>query len=189
MLLRLKTDGAARELAWEDFFKTYVPIIRSFARKLGVTGEDADDVVQEVLKGFYQVSPRFIYDPTRGRFRGYLKICTTRVMADLLARRVRVAGTPIDKIDPAAEPIEEAWADAWETEQLNRALATVREHYSSRPDMTTTFQAFEMNVLFQHAAKDVAQELNISVESVHAAKSRITKAVRVQMQRQLEITG
>lgn len=189
LLLRLKADGEARELAWSDFVEFYAPIIRNFARRFTSSVSEIDEVLQEVITGFYQASPRFTYDPSRGRFRGYLKTCTTRVIRDRLAKKARIGGTSIEDVDPAAPVIEEAWADAWETEQLHRAVKVVREKYSTRPDMATTFAAFEMNVLFERPAKDVARELNISIESVHAAKSRITKAIRTQMQRQQDSIG
>ena len=61
IFLRLnRTDTAVRELAWEEFHRRYAPAVASFARHLGVRPADADDVVQNVLLGFYAKSPRFV---------------------------------------------------------------------------------------------------------------------------------
>ncbi|MGH7178184.1 MAG: sigma factor, partial [Tepidisphaeraceae bacterium] len=82
IFLRLKqSDTAPREIAWAEFHKRYAPIITAFAQRLGARSQDVDDVVQDVLLGFYSKSPTFIYDPAKGRFRGYLKVCTYRALS------------------------------------------------------------------------------------------------------------
>jgi len=78
-----------REFAWDDFRKTYAPVIAGFAGKLGVRGADIDDVIQDVMLGFFAHSASFVYDPARGRFRGYLKVCTFRAMRSGRRRRTR----------------------------------------------------------------------------------------------------
>src|SRR3954467_9102278 len=88
IFLRLKqTDAVPREFAWDEVHALYAPIIASFAQRLGCRGEpDVDDVVQDVLLGFFSKSPTFIYDPGKGRFRGYLKVCTYRALRSHLEK-------------------------------------------------------------------------------------------------------
>jgi len=86
IFLRLnRSETAPRELAWVEFRARYAPVIVAFARRFGVTSHDADDVVQDVLVGFYAKSPTFVYDPSRGRFRAYLKACTIHALRKHLA--------------------------------------------------------------------------------------------------------
>ncbi len=66
-----------------EFERRYAPIIVGFARNLGLTSQDVDDVLQEVMLAFFKVSPRFEYDPSKGRFRGYLKRITRQIVAVL----------------------------------------------------------------------------------------------------------
>src|SRR4051812_29101208 len=69
IFLRLKeSDSAPREIAWNEFSARYAPVIGGFARRLGARPQDIDDVVQDVLMGFFVKSPTFVYDPSKGRF-------------------------------------------------------------------------------------------------------------------------
>src|SRR5258708_6271839 len=81
IFLRLRAaDSQPRPFAWNEFHARYAPIIASFARRVGGKPPDIDDVVQDVLMGFFAKSPPFVYDPALGRFRGFLKVCTWRAL-------------------------------------------------------------------------------------------------------------
>jgi len=178
LLLRLKADSPGREIAWREFYRCYAPIIGGFARNMGVRPEDVADVTHDVLLGFFAVSPKFVYDPARGRFRGYLKTCVWRVFQKKFGKRLRVDGRPVEEIDPGDSHVDATWNDVWDRERLQAALEIVRTRYMARPDKARTFRAFEMYALLDSSAEDVARELEISVESVHQAKSRVSKAIR-----------
>lgn len=178
LLLRLRQDGPAREVAWEKFYALYAPIISGFARRLGASANEAEDVVQAVLSAFFAVTPEFSYDPAKGRFRGYLKTCVWRKMGELRRKAGREAVT-LGKLPPAEDnAIEETWNDVWETEKLHRALAAVRARYANNADRQRSFRAFEMCTLLDRPTEQVAKELGMDVQSVRAAKSRVGKALR-----------
>src|SRR5262245_40988191 len=82
------SDRAPRELAWRQFYERYAPVILGYAQKKGATRQQADEVVQDVICGFFSVSPRFVYDPSRGRFRAYLKACAGRALGRINGSRV-----------------------------------------------------------------------------------------------------
>jgi len=181
LLLRLRPDAPGREFAWQEFVEAYVPIICAFARRFGAPASEIDDLVQDVLLGFYSAVPEFSYDPARGRFRSYLKTCTWRKLQVRLGNRLEVRGHKIQSLDSAEPAIEQAWCDVWENQRLQRALALTRDHYLSRPDRARTFLAFEMYTLLERPAEDVARELQMNVDAVHQAKTRITRALRETM--------
>ena len=61
IFLRLnRTDTVVRELAWEEFHRQYGVVIAGFARQLGLSRADVEDVVQDVMTGFYATSPTFV---------------------------------------------------------------------------------------------------------------------------------
>src|SRR5437870_2722499 len=127
IFLRLnQRDPTPRELAWDEFHQRYSPIIAGFARRLGARQQDIDDVVQDVLLGFYSKSPTFVYDPVKGRFRGYLKVCTIRALHKIRARSSRHAAAPIDEVDQSNLAADQVWDDLWEQELLKRALEETR---------------------------------------------------------------
>lgn len=177
LLLRLRADGAEREFAWNEFYELYSPIIRAYARRKGATADVADEVVQEVLRRFFQAVPKFVYKPTEGRFRGYLKTCTSRVFHDL-AKDLLHAAEQLHEVADRGAGDEALWEGEWRKRRLDLALEQVRRRYSRRTDSYKTFRAFEMRTIFQREPHDVAQELGISVDSVNAANSRVTAALR-----------
>jgi RNA polymerase sigma-70 factor (ECF subfamily) len=189
LLLRLKEDGEPRELAWDEFYAQYAPIIECFARKMGAKPQDTADLVQEVAMGFFSVSPKFVYDTSRGRFRGYLKTCTWRIFRDKFGRRLHVAGRPLEDVNPSALQVDDTWNDVWENEMLQRALGMVRQRYLSRSDKANTFRAFEMYALLDRSAEEVAAKLAMTIDSVHQAKSRVSKAIKAALDELKDAAG
>src|SRR5438309_11546282 len=112
IFLRLRAcDAEPREFAWDQFSARYAPIIASFARRLGARQQDVDDLVQDVLLGFFLKSPTFIYDPAKGRFRSYLKVCTYRALQKRLGKEARLHGKPLDELDAQDLAVDQVWND------------------------------------------------------------------------------
>jgi RNA polymerase sigma-70 factor (ECF subfamily) len=186
IFLRLNAaDARPREIAWNEFHDRYGPIIAAFARKLGVKRQDVDDLVQDVMVGFFGKAATFAYDPSRGRFRGYLKVCTMRAAYKRFGRDARrERALPLATLDEDAAQVEQVWNDVWEKQQLERAMADVREQLRGE----STWRAFEQTVLHGRAPQEVADELGLTVSAVYKARERIGKSLRErikQVQREL----
>ncbi|MBC8107448.1 MAG: sigma-70 family RNA polymerase sigma factor [Anaerolineae bacterium] len=175
IFLRLKqSDAAPREFAWKEFHARYAPIITAFAVRLGARQQDIDDVLQDVMLGFFSKSPTFVYDSGKGRFRGYLKVCTYRALATLVGKHARYQGVSLDQIDPQAVAIEHAWNEIWEQELYQRAMQEVR----AQRGQTKTFLAFEQYVAHNQPAESVAASLELHLTSVYRAKREVTDMLR-----------
>ena len=175
IFLRLRDgDEAPREIAWAQFAVRYVPIITAFARRLGARDQDVDDVVQDVMLGFFLKSPTFVYDPAKGRFRGYLKVCAYRALRKRVGKDMKVAGRPLDLVEPEELAIEQVWNDVWEQDKLRRALELVRTTMGD----TKTYRAFEQYVVFNKPADGVAEKLDMHINSVYRAKDQITRLLQ-----------
>src|SRR5262245_23142008 len=61
----------AEEAAWNRFVALYAPLLCHWAKRLGLQGPDAADLVQDVFTILVQELPRFTYQPSK-RFRGWL---------------------------------------------------------------------------------------------------------------------
>ncbi|MBX9735387.1 MAG: hypothetical protein K2X32_00540, partial [Phycisphaerales bacterium] len=136
-MLRLKDDGDAREVAWAEFCERYEPIIAGFARRQGLAASLIPDLVQQIVVGFFASQPRFTYDPSKGRFRGYLKACVAHEV-----QRLRTTSAAAAKREHAAavtdETEDKAWDAEWESHQLRAATERVRASYRG----SSTFEAF-----------------------------------------------
>ena len=135
--------------------------------------------MQDVLTGFVSASDRFEYDAAKGRFRGWLKTATVRAAVRRAGANLRYRGVPLDRVPEVELAVEPLWADVWEQQLVGRALAELRAAAGG----TVAFQAFERYVLQDRSAEAVAAELGTSVDTVHQAKVRVTRRLRVAVDR------
>jgi len=155
-----------REMAWGEFVERYRPMIVQFARRLSLQSSDADDVAQEVILGFFSRSPSFVYDPEKGRFRHYLLTCTRHAVHRRYGHRVAPASPLLDDV-----AIEATWEDVWETQALRMAVETLR----AEAGQTKAFQAFERFVMLEQPASEVAQALDLHLNSVYRARDQVVQ--------------
>ncbi len=183
LLIRLgDEDTAVREVSWQDFYDQYVPIIRGFARNAGCPSSAIEDIVHEVMTGFYRAAERFEYDAKKGRFRGYLK----RATLNALRTRHRKTGR-IDMVDFDADWLEEEsdqadalWTCSWRETMFERALATVRE---TTRLTAQSFDAFELCSVRGVPVEEAARQLGLSAAATQKAKNRVSAAVREELER------
>ena len=171
------SEGKPREIAWQTFHQRYAPIIAGFARNLGVPPQDIDDIVQDVLLGFYKASPNYQYDPAKGRFRGYLKVCTLNAIRAKVTKTATGKKISLDDLDPASAAVEDRWNETWDKELMDRAINEARADYRNNK----TFQAFELYAVKGKSPEGVAKEVGMSVDGVYQAKKRVTDAIRLKV--------
>ena len=174
IFLRLRADGTIdRELGWQEFAQKYSRVIAGFARNAGLPPQEADDVLQDVLLGFFRVSEAFEYDPNKGRFRGYLKRVTLNAIRARFRRKRPDVGIA-DHVEPSLpDNVDEQWDRQWTEQMLARAMAEVRDEVEEK-----TWRAFELYGVRGTPAAAVAAETGMSEAAIRHAKMRMTKRLR-----------
>mgnify|MGYP001589980010 CR=1 FL=1 len=76
----------AEQEAWTRFVQLYTPLIYGWARRVGLSPEDASDLVQDVFAALVRKLPEFVYDRTKS-FRGWLRTVTLNKRRENLRRR------------------------------------------------------------------------------------------------------
>lgn len=187
-LLSAVRDSQNRE-AWGHFYRVYAPMLRSFARRLGLADADADDVTQEVLMVAHRSLCDGAYDPAKGRFRMWLYgIARRQALATLRARgrRTRLqAVTPDGDIDLLAriedprseETLQQIWQQEWRYALLDEAMRHVRGEVGDK-----AFQAFTQYAIDRRGVQDVANDLGIAPASVYVYKGRVLAAIQAWVQ-------
>ena len=169
--------------AWRAFHDRYGDLIRGFARMRGVQPADCDDLVQDVMVSLARVMRGgFVYDPSKGTFRSYLKTTVIHTIARRArqnrpvtgleegdGRGVQVAGASGGGPSDGPEG-DEAWEQQWRQHHTRLAMKTIESEFNA-----TDLEAFQRYALMQHDAATVARDLRISVESVYQAKSRVLR--------------
>ena len=177
---------AGDEVSWGEFYETYRPLIQLVGRDCALTYDEREELVQLVLCEFFQkdilgkynldevpADITFHYDPARGRFRHYFKAIVRNQALKLYRKRKEVLD--LDSIPEVAADarFDDVWEEEWHRHLLTQALVELRAQVQP-----VTFSAFEMYAIQEHPVKEVADFLQLSVDSVYVAKNRCIAALK-----------
>ena len=181
LLLRLGEGSTVdRELSWQAFHDQYAPIIRGFARNAGCPDAMREDLVQEVMYGFFKAASRFEYDPSRGRFRGYLKTATVHALQRMRHKRRGELQWNDEQFLEQADQVDNCWNREWLQQSLIRATREVR----AQSRLTAaSWDAFELYGRRGVPLEAAAQQLGMTEAAVQKAKSRVAILVREELDR------
>jgi RNA polymerase sigma-70 factor (ECF subfamily) len=176
LLLQLKSDETVnREMGWGIFVDRYGPIICGFARNAGLPSSEADDIMQTVLFNFFKVADRFQYDPSKGRFRGYLKRITLNAIRQRYRkkREQNLDTHGMNIAEDKRDELEAAFDREWAEHLLSEAMTEARPKFEPK-----TWDAFELYGRRGMSSERAGERLGMTPESVRHAKSRVMRAVR-----------
>lgn len=170
LLLRIKDDRDSN--AWQEFDTIYRPMLYRFAKAYGAHDSDAEDVVQQCMGAIHAHIKEFEYDPSKGRFKGWLKTLVNnrmrnrfRKQKEEIARTQHFAGLQSPESNP-----ESMFDKIWMDEHLKHALKVVRRDVEEK-----TFKAFVMYVIEEKPVEEVCTALDLNQNQVHKAKYRLTR--------------
>ncbi len=163
---------------WEEFDRRYRPILLGFARRLGLSREDAEDAAQETVLRVVKHYPSGGYDRAKGRLRSWMLAITRRCIIDIQqARRHRVERRGQSAIVdfPDSDRMEAILEEECRKAIRERALELLKREtrFEER-----TIRAFELLVFSGRPPAEVAGELDLSVDSVYASKHRCARELR-----------
>jgi RNA polymerase sigma factor (sigma-70 family) len=89
---RLKNWGD--QTSWDDFNRTYRPLIVAFAMQQGLNESEAEDVAQDTLLAVAKSVGGFKYDPNRSSFKHWLLTVARHRITDHIRRRSKEVELP-----------------------------------------------------------------------------------------------
>jgi RNA polymerase sigma-70 factor (ECF subfamily) len=164
------------EPAWARFVELYTPLLLAWARKAGLSREDAEDHTQDVLALLALKLPDFTYDRSKGPFRGWLWRVFLNKLRDRIRRNQHRAAQASEADlaaltdGEAADPLSEAEHNQY---LVRRALEVMQAEFEP-----TTWQACWKFVVDDLPAASVAEQLGITPNAVHIAKLRVLRHLR-----------
>jgi RNA polymerase sigma-70 factor (ECF subfamily) len=183
--LLLRVRDAQDEQAWKEFAELYVPLVYGFVRKHGLQEADAADVTQEVMCRVARAIRTLDYDPARGSFRGWLFTLVRNQLHQFHRGGQRpdraCGGTSIRQVLHGQPAPEEDTAASWDQEYERRlfayAAAQIRGDFRD-----STWQAFWLAGVEGKSAREVGEQLGLTVAAVYLAKSRVMARLKEQIQ-------
>jgi RNA polymerase sigma-70 factor (ECF subfamily) len=176
LLLRLRHPG--EQTAWRRFIDLYTPLLYFWACRMGLRGQDAVDLVQDVFVTLVQKLPQFRYDRGKG-FRAWLRTVVENRWRDILRKRAAIPANAGDAgLADAAAPDEAAafWNAEYRQQLFARAVHLMRTDFEEK-----TWKACWALVVEGKAGADVAQELGMTLDAVYASKSRVLRRLRQEL--------
>ena len=181
LLRRVKAQEPA---AWRRLTQVYGPFVYRWCRESGLTGEDAADVTQDVFCAVVNGIEDFRGERPRGSFRAWLRTITRNKISDLFRRRrgqpAAQGGTAAQErllqIPDEPEPLSQSDSVEAESALWRRALACVQTEFEDH-----TCRAFWRVAVDEQSPADVAAELEMTVDAVYQAKSRVLRRIRQEL--------
>ena len=185
-LLDRLADGVDPQ-AWAEFHGRYRDLIHAMARRSGLQPADCDDVTQEVCLSLSRSLGRFAYDPSRGRFRSYLRTVVVNTITRKQRQKRAAYALPDDVVDPRCDTdpaAAAAWEDEWQQYHVRRAMSRLMTTVSDRDRL-----AFVRYAMQGASAAQTAEELQLTVDNVYQIKSRILRRLSELIAEQVEEEG
>jgi len=194
LLNRLQTgDDTA---SWNEFYRVYGKLVRDFALQAGLTDTEADEVVQETAIGIARHLSEFRYDPKVCRFKTWLLNQASWRIQDQFKKRKKESariGSPspvalgddtarsatINRVpDSAPVDLDALFENEWRKNLFAVTLDRVKVNFSLKK-----FQIFDLLVLKEWPAADVARSLGVTVANVYVTKHRVASAISKEIKR------
>ncbi len=190
------------DASWREFFSTYSRLIYSMALKYGLTGSEAEDVVQGTMMSVASSIRNFEYNREAGSFKQWIGTHATWRIHDQLRRTKRHVGIAQGGASTAAgermgklqgvqgmpdeqNNLESFFERDWDEAVSAMALAQVK--MKVRPKH---FQIFDLYAVKQWPLQRISRTLGVNVAQVYLVKSRValllkqeTRRVKAQLER------
>ena len=181
---------------WQEFFDTYWRLLYGVARKAGLNDAEAQDAVQDCVITVSQQMPKFRYEPERCSFKGWLLMILRQRVGRQFQKRMQPSAAgdddargftaneeststnPISRLpDASGDQLDSIWEAEWQQHIINLATERVKQQVSD-----AQFQIFDLHVLREWPARDVARTLGVSVAQVYLAKLRVGRRFKQEVQ-------
>ena len=177
--------GAPTDGDWRRLDDLYRPLLRAWVARAGVAASDVDDLVQDVLLVVVRKISGF-ERRGKGAFRTWLRTILANKMGDYFRKQKHLPTATGDsdflrRLDELESP-DSALSRLWDREHDEHVLAEAIKRVQGQGDFkTVTWEAFRRHVRKGEPAVEVAKALDLSLNSVLLAKSRVLKRLRQEL--------
>jgi|SRR5208283_4511834 len=181
LIFRLRKWDDAK--SWEEFYGLYRKLVYGFARKSGLTHEEAEEVTNDVFVRVANTIQEFESNPEKGPFRGWLLNLTRWRVVDKFRARPKVHQGPHGAHgDDRTSTMERVPDDAdydglWENEWRNNLIGAAMERLARRTQ-AKHFQIFDLHTRHNWPVMRLSRELGVNPASVYLITHRLTKQLR-----------
>ena len=172
------------DIAWEEFFNIYSPLIRRQALRAGLTETEAQDTVQETIFAVAKQIPAYRYEPKTHSFKEWLfRLSAWKIVDQFRLRPPTAPMRPADDASPETAAIEEIPdshddpAAAWSDKDWNETVLATAIQNTIQKVAPKDYQIFDLCVFKGWEPKKIAVVFQIPRAKVYLVRfSRKTSA-------------
>lgn len=185
--LILRLPDAADSAAWEEVVQVYGPLVFRLARKQGLQGADAEDLVQEVFTAVSKQVEQWLQRSDRGPFRAWVLRIARNIAVNALTRRplggAALGGSwqGLSQIEARPGEISNEFDSEYQQEVFRWAADQVRQSVAE-----STWLSFQLTHIDQLSVAQAAGKIGISAGAVYIARCRVMNRLKT-LARQFEV--
>ena len=170
------------QLAWQQMHDIYLPLVRKWLIRFNAPTSEVDDLAQTIMSVVIRRLPDFTHAGRTGAFRTWLRTITRNCLLEFW-RKNKLTPTAtgktsfqenLDQLSREQSELSQVWNREYEEHVVASLLKSIQSEF--RPK---TWESFRLFVMEDKSAKQVAGILNVTVNSVFIAKSRVMSRLRV----------
>ena len=160
----------------------YQPLIKKWLTRFGAPANDLEDLAQSVLIVVSNKLESFKHSGNAGAFRSWLRSITRNCLLEFWREnKIRPIATgnssfqnSLEQLADDGSELSQIWQQEYDQEILKSLLRRIQNDFQQQ-----SWEAFRRVAIDGIPAREVAQQLGITVNSVFIAKSRIMNRLRL----------
>lgn len=162
----LKRIQSEKDEAWLEFHEKYAGMIYRIGQKRGLTKEECNDLMTDVMVIFWKKVDSFIYDRERGLFRSYLARIAHFAAINLFSGRKEEKMYFSEGTEYPPE-IDQIYMDEWRDYILSKALEDLQMIVD-----TETYQVFYMLFVQERPVSEIVTVTRKTANNIYVIRSR-----------------
>jgi RNA polymerase sigma-70 factor (ECF subfamily) len=160
--------------AWQRLLSLYTPVFHAWLTAAGLQPADRDDLSQRSLEILVRRLPDFEHNGRPGAFRAWLRGITVNLLREHWRERPKAgAESVLQQLTDPSGGLSRLWDEQHDRHVLRALMEQVRPEFSE-----ARWRAFCRVSLDAVPARAVAEELEMSVNAVLIARSRVLTRLR-----------
>jgi len=181
LLIRLRDPED--DASWVEFAELYTPLLYAYCRKREISLSDTEDIVQQAMLSISGGIKGFVYDPTRGKFKGWLFTILRNTVSNHFRKASRAPVTAaetkmlqyIESTPDESESVD--WDRDYYLRMLTWAIEKIKPEFSER-----AWSIFEETALKDRDNLEVGAAFGISKNAVAITRHRVTRRLQEKLQ-------
>jgi RNA polymerase sigma-70 factor (ECF subfamily) len=171
-------------LAWDEFVGYYQGFLLAVLRRMRVSVNDQDDLIQNVLIKIWKAFPNYEYDDQQAKFRTWLGRVVRNAVIDLVrSEKKHLKSKGNDELlaeceDPkSSHELEGVIQKEWQQHIIRLAFDSIRSKFSDR-----AITALELT-LQGKSIEEISEALEMKENSAYKLRNRAKKHLMLEVER------